>query len=205
MLDVNEKAAIRRAVLVEGKSQRQVAKESGHSRNTISKMLADSAVPSYTRKQQRASPVLGPFKPILEAWVAEDAAKPKKKRRTAKRMYQLLCGEEYGYRGAQSSVRAYVGRARKKARHKVYLPLAYAPGEVAQVDFGEAEVIIGGQPQVAQLFLMWLGHSSSTLTKKRVILSSRPIPGKLKKCSSRVTSARLSSSAGCRARCGTTT
>jgi transposase-like protein len=39
MLDVEEKERIRRAVLVEGKSQRQVARETGHSRNTIRKML----------------------------------------------------------------------------------------------------------------------------------------------------------------------
>jgi transposase len=165
MLDVNEKETVRRAVLVDEKSQRQVACETGHSRNTIRRLLADGEVPRYRLKQARACPVLGPFKSVLEAWVAEDEQKPKKKRRTAQRMYQLLRGEDYGYRGAESSVRAYVGQVRKKARHKVYLPLEYAPGEVAQVDFGEADVIIAGEPVVAQLFVMWLGHSSATFVK----------------------------------------
>ena len=49
MLNVNEKEAIRRAVLVEGKSQRAVARETGYSRNTIRKMLTDGDVPKYNQ------------------------------------------------------------------------------------------------------------------------------------------------------------
>ena len=62
MLDVEEKEQIRRAVLVEGKSQRQVAREAGHSRNTLRKMLEDGKAPRYRQKRLRRSPVLGPFK-----------------------------------------------------------------------------------------------------------------------------------------------
>ena len=90
MLTMEEKAAIRYAVLVEGKSQRQLARETGHSRNTIRKMLEDSSRPKYQLNQARKQPVLGPYKALLEKWVEEDAKKPKKKRRTARRMFQLL-------------------------------------------------------------------------------------------------------------------
>lgn len=162
---MNEKEEIRRAVLVAGKSQRQVAKETGHSRHTIRKMLTDGEVPKYRIQKKRASPVLGPYKAILAKWVAEDEKKPKKKRRTARRMYTILRGEEYGYKGAESSVRVYVGQLRKKARNKVYVPLSYEPGEVGQVDFGEAEVLIAGKKVQAQLFLIWLGYSGGTYVK----------------------------------------
>lgn len=165
MLDVEEKEQIRRAVLVEGKSQRQVARETGHSRNTIRKMLENGEAPRYRQKRPRSSPVLGPFKAILDAWIAEDEKKPKKKRRTARRMYTLLRGEEYGYCGAESTLRAYVGRVRKRLRKQVYLPLDYEPGEVGQVDFGEAEVVIAGEQVTAQLLLVWLGYSGSTFVK----------------------------------------
>lgn len=162
---MNEKEKIRRAVLVEGKSQRQVAKETGHSRHTIKKMLDDGDVPKYQMQKERESPVLGPYKAILAEWVTEDEKKPKKKRRTAKRMYEILKGEAYGYQGAESSLRVYVGQLRKKARKKVYVPLSYEPGEVGQVDFGEAEVIIAGKMVKAQLFLIWLGYSGATFIK----------------------------------------
>jgi transposase len=161
---MEEKDRIRRMVLVEGKSQRAVSRETGYSRNTVAKMLVDSQPPRYQLDKERVSPVLGPFKAIVDAWVGEDEKKVKKKRRTAKRMYDIL-HDEYGYRGAESTLRRYVGQARKKARHKVYVPLAYEPGEVAQVDFGEADVVVAGEAVTAQMFLMWLGYSSSTFLK----------------------------------------
>ena len=60
MLTMEWKAAVRHAVLVEGKSQRQVARETGHSRNTIRKLVEDSELPKYQQRQERKRPVLGP-------------------------------------------------------------------------------------------------------------------------------------------------
>lgn len=168
MLAMDAKAQIRHAVLVEGKSRRQVARETGYSRNTIRKLVQDSERPKYRLSQPRPHPVLGPYKALLERWVQEDAEKPKKQRRTTVRMYQLLKQGAEGlpaYKGAESTLRAYVGRLRRKARHKVYIPLAYAPGETGQVDFGEAEVSMGGQPVIAHLFLCWLGYSGATFVQ----------------------------------------
>jgi transposase len=164
MLTMDEKAQIRHAVLVEGKSQREVARETGYSRNTVRKMLQNSSRPRYQMSQPRDRPILGPYKQLLEAWVEEDVKKPKKMRRTARRMYQLL-QEEHGYRGAEPTVRAYVGKLRRKVNQKVYVPLSYAPGETGQVDFGEAEVIIAGQRVKAHLFVLWLGYSSATFVQ----------------------------------------
>lgn len=162
---MNEKDRIRRMVLVEGKSVRQVAKETGRSRNTIPKMLENSDVPRYVLRVAKEAPVLGPFKELIDSWIAEDEKKAKKKRRTARRMYDILRAEPYGYQGAESTLRRYVGQARRQARHQVYVLLDYQPGEAAQLDFGEGEVIVAGRLVVAQLFLMWLGYSSATFMK----------------------------------------
>lgn len=161
---MDSKAKIRHAVLVEGKSQRQVAQELGHSRNTVRRMLQDSQVPKYRLSQPRSRPKLGPYQELLQEWVTEDEKRPKKKRRTAKRMYQIL-REHYGYQGAESTLRWYVGQLRKKSRQKIYIPLAYEPGETAQVDFGEAEVIIAGKRKTAHLFVTWLGYSGATFVQ----------------------------------------
>lgn len=161
---MDRKAKIRYEILVAGKSQRQVAKELGCSRNTVSRMLEDSQIPKYTLTEPRPSPILGPYQEQLEKWVEEDKRKPKKKRRTARRMYNIL-REEYGYQGAESTLRWYVGQLRKKARQKLYVLLAYEPGETAQVDFGEAEVIIAGKSITAQLFVIWLGYSGATFVQ----------------------------------------
>ena len=161
---MDKKAKIRQAILVEGQSQRQVAIELGLSRNTVSRMLQDSQVPKYKLNRARPSPILGPYHQLLQEWVAEDVKKPKKKRRTAKRMYRVL-RDHHGYQGAESTLRWYVGQLRKKSRQKVYIPLAYEPGETAQVDFGEAEVIIAGKKVTAHLFVTWLGYSGATFVQ----------------------------------------
>ncbi len=57
MLNVEEKERIRRAVLVEGKSQRQVARETGHTRNTIRKMMENGEAPRY--RQHNGHPLSG--------------------------------------------------------------------------------------------------------------------------------------------------
>lgn len=160
MLRMETKAEIREAILLKGKSIREVSKETGRSRNTIRKMLEDGEIPSYKKRAERPSAVLGPYKARLETWIKEDEKKPKKARRTGVRMYKLL-RDEHGYRGAEGTIRGYVGKLRGKARKQVYISLSYEPGETGQVDFGEAEVTVGGEKVKAQLFVMWLGYSGA--------------------------------------------
>lgn len=158
MLTVEEKEQLRREHFVNGKSIRQLQAETGRHRQTIRKALQDGAAPRYQLRAGRTSPVLGPVKELIAQWLAEDAQRPVKQRHTAKRIYARLCAE-YGFGGAESTVRYYVGQLRKRQRKPVFIPLAYTPGEQAQVDFGEAEVKLGGKLQVVQLFCMRLGYS----------------------------------------------
>jgi transposase len=158
MITVEQKEQIRRAHYIEGKSIREIQRETGHHRTTIRKALADGDVPTYTRQQSRPSPVLGPVKPLIDQWLAEDQNRPPKQRHTAKRIYERL-KTEYGFQGAASTVRRYVGQQRKRLRSQVFIPLSYAPGQVAQVDFGEAQVVIAGETWTVQLFCLRLGYS----------------------------------------------
>ena len=50
---------VRRAVLVEGRSQRSVAREFGLARVTVRKMLGYSIPPGYRRKSPRSGPSWG--------------------------------------------------------------------------------------------------------------------------------------------------
>jgi len=158
MITVELKEQIRRAYYIEGKSIRQIQRETGCHRQTIRKALEDGTVPRYTLKQSRPCPVLDPVKPIIDQWLAEDQHRPPKQRHTAKRIYERLT-TEYGFQGAESTVRRYVGQRRKEMRAQVFIPLSYTPGQTAQVDFGEAQVIIAGEKLTAQLFCLRLGYS----------------------------------------------
>ena len=93
MLTVAQYEVIRRKVLVDGLSQRVVARELGHSRKTVQKALEHPLPPGYRRKQPRARPVLEPVTAIIEAWLEADRERPRKQRHTAKRVFERLRDE----------------------------------------------------------------------------------------------------------------
>lgn len=151
MLKVDEKEQIRRAYFIEGKSIRQIARERRHDRRTVRAAIRDGNSSHYKLSRPRPRPVLGPFITIIDEWLAGDRFSPPKQHHTARRIYHRLVGEK-GYRGGESTVRDYV-RQRRAPPNEVFILLSYNPGEDAQADFGEAEVIIKGRPLTVQVFV----------------------------------------------------
>jgi transposase len=83
MFKVELYGRVRRAILVEGRSQRAAAREFGIARKTIQKMLRYSAPPGYQRQQAVKRPKLGPWLGVIDAILEEDKARPAKQRHTA--------------------------------------------------------------------------------------------------------------------------
>lgn len=158
MLQVDEYEAIRRAHYLEGKSERQIARERGHSRKTIKKALASAAPKPYERTNRQNAPQLGAYKARIERLLAESQQMPRKQRYTGHKIYEVIRGE--GYAGSESGVRRYIGQWRHEhTRPEVYLPLEYEAGADAQVDWGEGEVIFKGERLTVHLFTMRLCYS----------------------------------------------
>lgn len=147
---------VRRAVFVEGKSQRAVANEFGIARETVRKMLRYTVPPGYRREQPARRPKLGPWLGVIDAILADDQKQPKKQRHTAKRVFDRLRAE-HGYTGGYTIVKDYV-RLRQLRQQEMFVPLVHAPGE-AQADFGEARVVIAGVERKAHYFVMDLPQS----------------------------------------------
>ena len=97
-------ARVRRAVQVEGRSQREVAREFGLARKTVKKMLAHSAPPQQKPVRR---PKLGPWKGAIDAILEEDKKQPRKQRHTAKRIFERLRAE-HAYTGGYTIVKDYV-------------------------------------------------------------------------------------------------
>jgi transposase len=156
---VYDKEVVRKAYFRDGKSKSQIARELGMDWRTVNKLLemAPDEVPQYQRKQPVTYPVLGPYVAIIDSWLELDTQAPKKQRHTAQRMYDRL-REEYGFPGCYSTVRDYLQQVRKKSPD-VPLPLAFAPGEMAQVDWAEVTVTLAGVPTVVYLFGLTLNYS----------------------------------------------
>jgi transposase len=158
MITLEQYDRIRRMYHLEEKSGRQIAKELGISRQTVTKALCSDQPPAYTLSQPRQAPQLGPYQARLDILLTENRRLPKKQRYTAHKLFQLLQAE--GYAGSESSVQGYAVRWRKAhQRPATFLPLEFEPGQDAQVDWGEAQVILAGTQQTVQLFIMHLSFS----------------------------------------------
>jgi len=147
---------VRRAVLVEGRSQRAVAREFGLSRESVGKMLRYSVPPGYQRQQAVKRPKLGPWLGVIDAILEEDKRRPARQRHTAKRIFDRL-REEHGYSGGYTIVKDYVRAATLHGR-EMFVPLTHPAGE-AQADFGEALVVVAGVERKAHYLAMDLPHS----------------------------------------------
>ena len=153
---------IRRAVLVEGKSERSVAREFGVARETVRKMLRYTVPPGYRRKEPAKRPKLGPWVGVIDAILEDDKNHPKKQRHTAKRIFERL-RSEHAYTGGYTIVKDYVRAATLRCR-EMFVPLTHAPGE-AQADFGEALVIVGGEERKAHYLAIDLPHSDDCFVR----------------------------------------
>jgi transposase len=161
MIQVDDKEQIRRAYFLENKSQRQIEQDLHHSRRTIAAALANAEPSPYALRTARPAPVLAPYQPIIDQWLQQDRTAPRKQRRTAHRIYTQLC-QEHHFVGAESSVRRYVRLRRADLEPPdAFLLLEYAPGQDAQCDFGEAQVVIAGERFTTQFFCVKLCYSKT--------------------------------------------
>ena len=153
---------VRRAVMVEGKSIREVSREFGLHRDTLRKMLTYSVPPGYRRQTPLRRPKLDPYTGVIDRILEDDLARPRKQRHAAKRIFERL-RDEYGFDGGYTTVKDYVRENRRQTR-EMFVPLSHAPGH-AQCDFGEALVVIGGVEQKAHCFVIDLPHSDGCFVK----------------------------------------
>src|SRR5690348_15722759 len=141
MFDESVYERIRRAYHVEHKSVNQIAQEEGYSRQVITKMVNQASPKPYQLTRPRPAPIFGPYQHRAEELLRQNEHMPPKQHYTAHKVFEIL--QEEGYQGSESRVRQYL-TAYKHATNKpqVFLPLEYDPGESAQVDWGEAIVVL---------------------------------------------------------------
>jgi transposase len=150
---------IRKKHLVEGWSIRRISGQLDVARQTVRKAMASPEPPRYHLSRPRPCPIMGPYAEVIRGWLVQDLRAPPKQRHTSKRICDRLVAE-YGFRGAESSVRRVVARLRPQ-RPEAFIPLTAAFGQQAQVDWGQAEVSIAGTPVVVHLFCLRLRASGA--------------------------------------------
>lgn len=147
---------VRHKVLVEGRTQRAVARELGISRVTVRKYLTQ-ATPARYDASARGRPVWDVVGPRVAALLAESPQSTGGKQRlTATRLHQLLRAE--GHAVGVTLVKHAVAEWRRQ-RREVMIPLTYRAGDLAEVDFFEVLVDVAGVRRKAWLFLLRLMYS----------------------------------------------
>jgi transposase len=148
---------VRHKVLVEGRSQRAVARELGLARVTVRKYLEQAAPARRSEAAARPRPVWDAVGGRVQTLLAESVRwTGGKQRLTATRLHALLVAE--GHAVGVTVVKDAVAEW-KRQRREVFVPLTYRPGDLAEVDFFEVLVDVEGTRRKAWLFLMRLMYS----------------------------------------------
>ena len=155
MLTVDQYSYIRTAHRVYGKKIKQIARETGHSKNTIKKVLRGE-YSGYKPRIMQPYPVLGPYLSLIDQWLTDDKKRPKKQRHTAVRIFNRL-RQEHDFQGSETTVRRYVREAKLRlgvGAAQVFIPSDPEAGVEAEVDWGRCLAILGGVETELKIFCM---------------------------------------------------
>jgi transposase len=131
-----------------GLSVPQIAHELDLDQRTVAHWLA--AEKFRPRQASRRTSILDPFKPRIVRWLQTYPY-------TATQVFLRL--REGGYAGGASIVKDYVRQVRPP-RTKAFLTLSFAPGECAQVDWGQfGTICVGNTRRRLSFFVMVLCYS----------------------------------------------
>jgi transposase len=146
----------------EGCSVRELARRHGVHRRTVRQALASALPPERKLPERRPAPKLGAFHALIDAWLAADREVPRKQRHTARRVWQRLV-EEQGVVVSERQVARYVRERRRRLGEsgEAFVPLAHDPAVEAEVDWGEAQVVLRGRRTKVFLFHMRACHSGA--------------------------------------------
>jgi transposase len=136
-----------------GVSIRQLAKQTGHSRNTVRKVLRGEHTGEYQRKRP-AETKIGPFREYVKERFDEYGL-------SAIRLIEEI--EPMGYEGSLSTLRRYLRELRKEKSKEERLTVRFetAPGKQAQADWGYVGKFEAPDGRIVKVyvFVMVLSHS----------------------------------------------
>src|SRR5471032_974651 len=128
------------------KSEREIARLTGLSRNTISKWLREpiETAPKYRRSE--GTTALAPFHETLKLSLKVDLRRPAHGRRTAKALFAEI--KAAGYEGCYSRVTDFIREWRAgegmSVSKNAFVPLKFELGEAFQFDWSEEGLVVGG-------------------------------------------------------------
>lgn len=146
-----------------GVSIRELARRHGVHRRDVRAALL-SPMPSARKRRERQAPKLGAFHALIDSWLEGDRNVPRKQRHTARRVWQRLV-DEHDVEVTERAVAEYVRPRRRElglSGVEGMVPQQHEPGAEAEVDWGQATVVLAGVPTQVHLFVMRASHSGAS-------------------------------------------
>ena len=150
MLEPGLQAEILRLYHAEQLSRRQIAGQLGINRKTVAAVIQRGRVITQVRQRRPRASILEPHHALIDR-LLEDAPA-----RSAVNILQRL--RDAGYRGGITILRDRLREIRPTAAREAFFELDFAPGEAAQVDWGEFGDVFGDGTKV-HVFVMVLCFS----------------------------------------------
>jgi transposase len=163
VLKMEEKELIRKLVIVQGMSQREVNRRFGWSRDSIADAIRNPEPNSYTLKAPRPRPLTDPVLPLVKQWLEEDRAKPRKQRHTKTRIFERL-RDEYDFKGSRRAISDLVTSLLEKPA-EVFCPIDHPPASEVQIDWGQAIVMLRGAQTKVMIFCARSAFSKATFVR----------------------------------------
>jgi len=160
---------------IEGHNISEIAEQVGVHWRTAKKYADKDDWNITVFKKSRKSPVMDPFKEVVDTWLIEDSLLPRKQRHTGVHIFNRL-KDEYGFTGGLRTVTTYVSKRRKDLefeRAKSYQRLEH-PGGEAQVDFTTIHVSHECQLILYKLLIMSFPFSNAAFVY--------PVPAENQEC-----------------------
>lgn len=138
-----------RSLSKQGYSIRAIARMTGLNRRSVKKYLSTNETPVY-HKRNRVS-LLDNYRDLIIDWLNQHDYR-------ASKIHELLLCQ--GFQGSYDIVQRYVKKVKEKRDRVAYVRFETMPGQQAQVDFGDFQIIEpGGQTKTIYCFIMALGYS----------------------------------------------
>ena len=146
-----------------GVSISEIARQTGHDRKTIRKIVNGPLIPKKKERKQRERKI-DPYTDHLEKRISEGVL-------NARKLYHEV--KHLGYQGKETMIRSFVQFHRKKYQPKATIRFETEPGEQAQIDWGHfGHIQHQGRRRNLYGFVMTLGWSRAMYLAFTVSASS---------------------------------